>query len=278
MSVYDITLEDGSVFSENIQHVGSLGTISAFSLDNPIEGNKVFAEFGTATSVGIGFKSPLSATSDGEDPGTGFYLVSANQVGVAGASANVWTFNATGGHHSSLSILPSITRTFDLGSAALEWNAVFGLNATLSGLTATRVIYAGVGGLLSESAALTWASPVLTIGTASATTGQLSLLHASSANVGSVVPPSWGGTRTLTLPDITGTLESQANKDTASGYAGLNSASRITKGADTTDDIIIDLATKGLVLKDTASPAHYWRVSVSVAGALTTSDLGTTKP
>lgn len=45
-----------------------------------------------------------------------------------------------------------------------------------------------------------------------------------------------------------------------------------------TDDIVIDLATKGLVLKDTQSPAHYWRVTVTTLGALTTTDLGTGKP
>jgi len=48
--------------------------------------------------------------------------------------------------------------------------------------------------------------------------------------------------------------------------------------ATTTGDIIIDLATKGLVLKDTQNPAHYWRVRVSSLGVLTTTDLGTTRP
>ena len=56
------------------------------------------------------------------------------------------------------------------------------------------------------------------------------------------------------------------------------SGARITKGSDTTDDVIIDLATKGLVLKDTQGTPHYWRVTVSTLGALTTTDLGTTKP
>ena len=72
--------------------------------------------------------------------------------------------------------------------------------------------------------------------------------------------------------------EATANKNTASGYAGLNSVSRSTKGVDSTDDLIIDLATKGLVLKDTAGTPHYWRVSISTLGVLTTTDLGTTKP
>ncbi len=72
--------------------------------------------------------------------------------------------------------------------------------------------------------------------------------------------------------------QKESEKDQASGYAGLNASSRTTKGVDTTDDVIIDLATKGLVLKDTQGTPHYWRVSVSVAGVLTTADLGTGKP
>lgn len=48
------------------------------------------------------------------------------------------------------------------------------------------------------------------------------------------------------------------------------------QGVDTTDDVIIDDATNGLVLK--SPDAHYWRVQVTNAGALTVTDLGTTKP
>jgi hypothetical protein len=69
-----------------------------------------------------------------------------------------------------------------------------------------------------------------------------------------------------------------SEKDAMSGYAGLNSVSRTTKGIDTTDDLVIDLATKGLVLKDTQGTPHYWRVTISTLGVLTTTDLGTTKP
>ena len=53
---------------------------------------------------------------------------------------------------------------------------------------------------------------------------------------------------------------------------------RINVGTDTTDDIVIDLATKGLVLKDTQGTPHYWRVTIDNTGALVTTDLGTTKP
>lgn len=72
--------------------------------------------------------------------------------------------------------------------------------------------------------------------------------------------------------------QKESEKDSASGYAGLNASTRTTKGIDTTDDVIIDLATKGLVLKDTQATPHYWRVTVSILGVLTTTDLGTVKP
>lgn len=42
--------------------------------------------------------------------------------------------------------------------------------------------------------------------------------------------------------------------------------------------LISDDATKGIILKDAAATPHYWRVTVSTGGALTTTDLGTTRP
>lgn len=72
--------------------------------------------------------------------------------------------------------------------------------------------------------------------------------------------------------------QKESEKNDTSGYAGLNSVSRITKGVDTTDDVIVDDAANGLVLKDTQGTPHYWRVTVDNTGALVTTDLGTTKP
>jgi hypothetical protein len=69
-----------------------------------------------------------------------------------------------------------------------------------------------------------------------------------------------------------------AQKDAASGYAGLNASSRITKGVDSTDDLIVDNSAEGLVLKDTQGTPHYWRIRISNVGALIITDLGTTKP
>jgi hypothetical protein len=49
-----------------------------------------------------------------------------------------------------------------------------------------------------------------------------------------------------------------------------------TNKVDNPSDVIVDLTTKGLVLK---SPnGHYWRATISNAGAVTWTDLGTTKP
>jgi hypothetical protein len=72
--------------------------------------------------------------------------------------------------------------------------------------------------------------------------------------------------------------QNTSGKDAANGYAGLNASSRTTKGVDTTDDVIVDDATNGLVLKDTQGTPHYWRITISNAGAIVITDVGTTKP
>ena len=70
--------------------------------------------------------------------------------------------------------------------------------------------------------------------------------------------------------------QKEAEKDAATGYAGLDASSRTTKGIDSTDDLIIDLATKGCVLK--SADNHYWRITIQNDGTLITSDLGLVKP
>lgn len=69
-------------------------------------------------------------------------------------------------------------------------------------------------------------------------------------------------------------LSASATASASVFLRGDNKWSRI----DTTEDLIVDLATKGLVLKDTQGTPHYWRVTISNTGALVTTDLGTTKP
>jgi hypothetical protein len=56
----------------------------------------------------------------------------------------------------------------------------------------------------------------------------------------------------------------------------LNSDRRSTTGIDTTDDLIVDAAAKGLVLKNDTD-GHYYRLTM-VAGTPTWTDLGATKP
>ena len=98
--------------------------------------------------------------------------------------------------------------------------------------------------------------------------------------------PEWDDSPLLTGATISGLTASQyvltnGSKNLVSGANPVNAimtGTRLNKGVDTTDDIIIDLATKGLVLKDTQGTPHYWRVTVSNAGALVISDLGTSKP
>jgi hypothetical protein len=85
-----------------------------------------------------------------------------------------------------------------------------------------------------------------------------------------------GTPTTLAGYGIADPVELTTHKDAASGYAGLDANSRITKGVKTTDDVIVDSTTTGLVLK---SPnLHYWRFSISNAGVVTTTDLGLTSP
>jgi len=88
---------------------------------------------------------------------------------------------------------------------------------------------------------------------------------------------STGGLSHLLLGGVQGGNSTEQFHLTNSQHAAATAA-RDSRGNDTTDDIIIDLATKGLVLKDTQGTPHYWRVTISNVGALVTTDLGTTKP
>lgn len=69
--------------------------------------------------------------------------------------------------------------------------------------------------------------------------------------------------------------EQTTAKNAANGYAGLNGVSRTTKGVDTTDDLIVDNAATGLVLKN---GSNYYRITVNGSGVLVVTNLGTTKP
>ena len=70
--------------------------------------------------------------------------------------------------------------------------------------------------------------------------------------------------------------QNTSQKNTANGYAGLNSDSRVTKGLTTADYIIADSSTKGFTMK---SPnGHYWLATISNTGVVTWSDFGTVSP
>lgn len=46
----------------------------------------------------------------------------------------------------------------------------------------------------------------------------------------------------------------------------------------TNSDIAIESSSRGLILKDTQATPHYWRITISTAGVLTTTDVGTSLP
>lgn len=94
------------------------------------------------------------------------------------------------------------------------------------------------------------------------------------------MPPDVKTTVSTNVKDSTEDPQYQlaSEKDAVSGYAGLDANSRVTKGTITTDDLIVDLATKGLVLKDTQGTPHYWRLGVTTLGVLTITDIGTAAP
>lgn len=71
-------------------------------------------------------------------------------------------------------------------------------------------------------------------------------------------------------------LVSKVEANIPLGYAALNTETRIEVGADTVDDLIVDDSTQGLVLK--SPDGHYFRASISNAGTLSWTNLGTTKP
>lgn len=84
------------------------------------------------------------------------------------------------------------------------------------------------------------------------------------------------GLANLTAGDPHTQYQREIEKDAASGYAGLNAASRITKGTITTDDVIVNDATKGPVVIDTVT-GNYFRLSVA-SGVVVATDIGASPP
>lgn len=76
------------------------------------------------------------------------------------------------------------------------------------------------------------------------------------------------------LSSIQGGTSGQYNHLSDAELAAVTAA-RDSRGTDTTDDLIVDDASKGLVLKNGST---YYRVTVNGAGALVVTNIGTTKP
>lgn len=80
------------------------------------------------------------------------------------------------------------------------------------------------------------------------------------------------------LPSSTPVAEAQTGRIYRDLYRWLADVARLLTKFITTEDVIVDLGTKGLVLKDTQATPHYWRLTVDVTGTLVTTDLGTDRP
>ena len=207
----------------------------------------------------------------------------ADRLFIAGRFTNLADPAQLGRLNDLLQQLLSVYNTFDQNSFALswiegaaagqtiasrgvgnapEWDASPSLTgATFSGLTASRLVATNASKqLVSES------KQAVTNGDS----------HDHSGGDGAQIDHA--GLANLTTGDPHTQYQQESEKDAVSGYAGLNASSRVTKGVDTTDDLIVDLATKGLVLKDTQGTPHYWRVTVNTSGSLVTTDVGTVKP
>jgi hypothetical protein len=65
-------------------------------------------------------------------------------------------------------------------------------------------------------------------------------------------------------------------KGQPNGYAALNASGRVSHGLFAPDDVIVDDANRGLVLKD--GGGQYWRVTVDSGGLLVTTNLGPVPP
>lgn len=79
------------------------------------------------------------------------------------------------------------------------------------------------------------------------------------------------------LSGLQGGASSEYYHLTNADYSAF-SGTRVTKGVETTDYVVIDSATSGLVLRDTQATPHYWNVQVNNVGVLITTDLGTSPP
>lgn len=108
----------------------------------------------------------------------------------------------------------------------------------------------------------------------------------SSGTLGAALNSSVDGVLTLNNAGIAGTIRVNFGGNTSSFPSWKRSGTKLyARLADDSGytgivggDHISDDATKGLVLKDTQATPHYWRITISNAGVLVITDLGTTMP
>ena len=89
---------------------------------------------------------------------------------------------------------------------------------------------------------------------------------------------TYDGTNTIVNPKVVGSgylslLGNMGINATATEYLTVGGRTRSTRS-----DIAVEDNTRGIILKDTQATPHYWRITVTVAGVVTTADLGTSLP
>jgi hypothetical protein len=99
---------------------------------------------------------------------------------------------------------------------------------------------------------------------------------AGTIDAACVVVPRTAGSRGLTVHQFlnTQTQDLVAFRSTSAAKADTGDMSVVNAGG----VFVSDSESGGIVLKDSAGTPHYWRLTVSTAGVLTTTDLGTTRP
>ena len=84
----------------------------------------------------------------------------------------------------------------------------------------------------------------------------------------------------LALPQIPyANIDNPAYDDLSALYNAVQKlAEQIDRVLTLSEDVRVDSAMHGLILKDTQATPHYWRVTVNNVGVLVVTDIGTSLP